>query len=405
MKRGTNGFEPERLVQVLAARRLSQVQLATMVGVSPPTISKWRSGQQSPEPETLERLASVVNVSASWFARPVVGETTAPLFRSNASAHVAARSMLKARLEWVQEVANILEEFVDFPSVHLPERDFREPDQISYSDIEAAAQECRDVWRLGSGPIPDVALALENAGVVLAREETGVSQIEGLSAWSNLLARPLVLLAADKGNGFRSRFDAAHELGHLVLHRHISKTSEPERHKELERQAHQFAGAFLLPAQSFAAEVRMPVTLDNLLLLKQRWGVSVAAMIMRLEALEIIDASEKLTLFKRRSARWGVKAEPGDDAWPPEQPRLLKRTIELLITAGIVPREGIARHLGISDRDVESLCGLPSGYLDGVADVVDLAKLKGDKLRESSVRQFNEPTASILDFARQRKRV
>jgi transcriptional regulator with XRE-family HTH domain len=54
MSRGIAEFQPDRLVQVLAAR-LSQTQLATMVGVSPATISKWRSGQQAPESEALER--------------------------------------------------------------------------------------------------------------------------------------------------------------------------------------------------------------------------------------------------------------------------------------------------------------------------------------------------------------
>lgn len=401
MKRGINGFEPDRLVQVLAARRLSQVQLATMVGVSPPTVSKWRSGQQSPESETLERLASVVNVTPEWFTRPVVSKTTPPLFRSNASAHVAARGMLEARLEWVQEIALSLGEFVDFPVVNIPQRCFVDPADITSADIETAAQECRDAWRLGSGPIPDVALALENAGVILAREETGVAQIEGLSAWSELLVRPLVLLAADKGNGFRSRFDAAHELGHLVLHKHIPKATAPERHKEMERQAHRFAGAFLLPAQSFAAEIRMPVTLDSLLLLKQRWGVSVAAMIMRLEALGIIGDGEKLMLFKRRSARWGAKAEPGDDGRPPEQPRLLKRTVDLLMGAGVMPREGLSRHLGLSNRDIEALSGLPHKFLDGSAEVVELARLKETPLREGA--GSGELSASVLNFTRQRK--
>lgn len=400
MKRGINGFEPDRLTQALAARRQSQVQLATMVGVSPSTVSKWRSGQQSPEPEALERLALVLNVTPEWFTRPVIGKTTPPLFRSNASAHVAARGMLEARMEWVQEIALLLGEFVDFPDVNLPERSFQDPAEITSADIEAAAQECREAWRLGSGPIPDVALALENAGAILVREETGVAQIEGLSAWSGPLARPLVLLSSDKGNGFRSRFDAAHELGHLILHKHIPKATAPERHKEMERQAHRFAGAFLLPAQSFAAEVRMPVTLDSLLLLKQRWGVSVAAMVMRLEALGIIDDGEKLTLFKRRSARWGVKAEPGDDGRPPEKPRLLRRTVDLLMEAGVMPREALSRHLGLSNRDIEALMGLPPMFLDGSAEVVELARLK-DAPTKANAGQSGL-SASVLSFARRR---
>ena len=400
MTRGINGFLPDRLSQVLAARRISQVQLATMVGVTPPTVSKWRSGQQTPEPETLSRLASVVNVASEWFTRPVIEKTSTPLFRSNASAHAGARAMLEARLDWAHELSLVLEEFVDFPEVKLPDRGFTDPIEIDSGDIEAAAQECRELWRLGSGPMPDVALALENAGIILVREETGIAQIEGLSAWSPLLKRPIVLLASDKDNGFRSRFDAAHELGHLVLHKRISIVTDPRKHKELERQAHRFAGAFLLPAESFSTEVRLPVTLDSLLLLKQRWGVSVAAIIMRLEALEIITEDDKLSLFKRRSARWGVKTEPGDDARLPEKPRLLKRTVELLLNSNIMPRENISRHIGLSNRDIEMLAGLPEQFLDGSAEVFELSKLKSRPKR--SISGDSVSCGAILTFYRQR---
>ncbi|WP_058879324.1 XRE family transcriptional regulator, partial [Pseudomonas aeruginosa] len=330
MSRGITGFEPGRLIQALAARGLSQVALANMVGVSPATISKWKSGQQSPEAEALQSLAQVINVTPEWFTRPLPEKCSLPLFRSNASAHALARTMLEARLEWAQDIALALSEFVDFPDVNLPQRAFTDPEQITSADIEHAADECRELWGLGRRAVPDLAMAVEGAGVILVREETGVSTIEGLSAWSEALGRPIVLLASDKQNGFRSRFDLAHELGHLILHKGIDRSTDPARHKLMEDQAHRFAGAFLLPAESFAMDVKSPVTLDSLLLLKQRWGVSVAAMVMRLWALDIIDDDAKGVLFKRRSARWGVKAEPGDDGRAPEQARLLKRTIELL---------------------------------------------------------------------------
>lgn len=303
---GVQAFHNERLSQVLAARRLSQAQLASLVGVSPATVSKWRSGIQAPERDTLERLASVVNVTPEWFTRAPSARVSPPLFRSNASAHVAARAMLEARVEWAQDVAFALSEFVDYPEVNLPVRHFKEPDEVTPDEIESAAIECRDLWRIGRTAVPDLALAIEGAGVILIREETGIAQIEGLSTWSEVLGRPLVLLSADKDNGYRSRFDLAHELGHLILHRHIPRPTERERHKQLEAQAHRFAGAFLLPAETFANEVRTPVTLDDLLLLKRRWGVSVAAIIMRLRALKILDEDAAQLLFKRRSARWGL---------------------------------------------------------------------------------------------------
>ena len=232
------------------------------------------------------------------------------------------------------------------------------------------------MWRIGRAAVPDLALAIEGAGVILIREETGIAQIEGLSAWSEALGRPMVLLSADKDNGYRSRFDLAHELGHLILHKHIHRPTERDRHKQLEKQAHRFAGAFLLPAETFASEVRTPVTLDDLLLLKHRWGVSVAAMVMRLRALGIVDDDGAQTLFKRRSARWGAKSEPGDGDRSPERPRLLRRTIDLLVESNVMPLDGIPRHIGMAAHDIEMLAGLQEGYFQGKGKVVQLARLR-----------------------------
>jgi len=404
MSRGINGFQVERLSQALAARRLSQIELARMVGVSPTTISKWRSGQQSPEADALERLASVINVSPEWFTRQKPESMSLGLCRSNASAHVASRQMLEARLEWAQDIVLSLSEFVDFPVVKLPKYEFDDPEKIGDADIEQAANACRELWGLGRGAIPDLALAVEGAGIILIREETGVAQIEGVSTWSSstVLNRPFILLSADKGNAFRSRFDLAHELGHLVLHKHIPRATEPQRHKLMEQQAHRFAGAFLLPAESFSFEIRIPVTLDSLLLLKQRWGASVAAIIMRLHALEIIDAEEKQILFKRRSARWGAKAEPGDDGRPVEKPRLLQRTISLLVSSGVMSIEVIPRHLGLSRGDIASLTGLPSTYFEGPAEIIDLATLRSAN-QPQNVDKNLPNSSSVIPFARRSK--
>lgn len=399
---GIQGFQKDRLSQILAVRRLSQLQLASLVGVSPATVSKWRAGSHAPEREALERLAGVVNVTPEWFTRVPTPSVSLPLFRSNASAHVAARAMLEARLEWAQDIAAALIEYVDFPAINLPIRRFSDPEAISSEDIEAAASECRDLWRLGRGAVQDLALAVEGAGVILIREETGIAQIEGLSAWSDFLGRPMILLSADKDNGYRSRFDLAHEIGHLILHRYIERTAVRDRHKQMEAQAHRFAGAFLLPAETFASEVLVPPTLDDLLLVKRRWGVSVGAILMRLRALKILDDDGAQALFKRRSARWGAKAEPGDGDRAPEKPRLLRRTLDLLADENIIPLDAIPRHLGLAAYDIEKLAGLPEGYFQGKSNVVQLARLRApaptdteEPIKHSStVLQFRSSTNS-----------
>lgn len=303
-------------------------------------------------------------------------------------------------MEWAQDIAMALSEFVDYPTLNIPTRKFTDPEEITPEEIEIAACECRDLWRLGRVAVQDLALAVEGAGIVLIREETGIAQIEGLSAWSEVLDRPLILLSADKDNGYRSRFDLAHELGHLILHRHIKRPTERDRHKLLEQQAHRFAGAFLLPAEMFASEVRTPVTLDDLLLLKRRWGVSAAAIIMRLHALEIIDEDSKQTLFKRRSARWGARLEPGDEDRAPEQPRLLRRTIDLLVNENVMPVNAIPRHLGLAAYDVEMLTGLPIGYLQGKDNVVQLARLR---TTSTSTEERATQNSTVLQFRAQPK--
>lgn len=403
MSRGIAEFQPERLVQVLAARRLSQTQLAAMVGVSPATVSKWRSAQQAPESEALERLASVVNVAPEWFTRRLPEKMSRPLFRSNASAYAAARAMLEARLEWANEVVIKLEEYVDLPELCLPIRQYTNIDEISNADIEDAALECRKLWGLGKNEIPDLALAAESNGVILIREETGIAQIEGLSAWSKELMHPFILLSSDKGNAFRSRFDLAHEIGHLILHKHVGNELDSERYKLKESQAHSFAGALLLPAEPLADEIRLPVTLDSLLLLKQRYGISVAAIIMRLHALHLISDDEKLNLFKRRSARWGAKSEPGDDYRQPEQPRLLKRTIDLLTSSGLFTLEGVSNFFGLSATDLEMILGLPNDYLKGKTSAIQhLATLKS-KIQETRQKQLNDG-GSVIDFLSRKNR-
>ena len=397
MSKGINDIQPARLEQALAARGFTKGQLATLVGVAASTVTKWCKGDQAPEAEKFERLASVLNVQAEWLTRPTLKPITAPLYRSNAAALKAARNKLEARAEWAQEMAVLLSEYVEYPQLKLPERSFEDPEQIGKVDIEAAAEECRALWQLGRGPIHNLTLAAESAGIIVVREETEVSAIEGLSSWSELLQRPIVFLSADKANAFRSRFDLAHEIGHLILHKHIPRATERERHNQMERQAHMFASALLLPAEAFSSEVRLPPNLDNLLILKQRWGVSVAAMMMRLHVLGFLSDDEKLSLFKRRSARWGAKAEPYDDKWDIELPRLMRRTVELLINEGVLAAEDFSRFLGVSSQDIEKLCSLRENYFASPAEIVELATLRSSRVDAVKVPKRGE-RGTVLSF-------
>lgn len=383
MRSGVPGFSPQRLVEARAARGLTQVALADISGRTSSSISRWEAGDQLPEIDALQAVARGLNLPVSFFINPPGEHGSAPMFaRSMAAATKSIRGRVEARLRWAQDIALVLQESLDLPEPNVPQigaGDFRE---IRDADIEQMAIECRNAWGLGLGPISDLLLVMENAGIVIVKEQIGAGTMDGLSNWSAIDGRPYVFLATDKQTCARSRLDAAHELGHLVLHRDLTERSlyDAAAFKEIERQAFYFAGAFLLPAESFGAEVWSP-SLPAFVSLKERWKTSVGAMIMRCSNLEIISDDYKQRLFKHYSAKGWRKHEPldGKGEMTIEQPRLLNRSIRLLCDEGIFTKPELLAAVRLPANDVESLCGLPVGYFSNDGSITSI-RLKSTSL-------------------------
>lgn len=127
----------------------------------------------------------------------------------------------------------------------------------------------------------------------------------------------------------RSRWTVAHEIGHLVLHRHGEVSDDQEN------EASRFASEFLAPAAAIAAEITDAPTLNHLMPVKLKWGISLGALIMHLRESKLIDEHRAAMLQRQLYTRinsetgrtWG-KTEPGWDARLPEQPRLLIKWVE-----------------------------------------------------------------------------
>lgn len=380
MRSGTPGFQAERLVEARDSRGLTQVALADLINRTSSSISRWEAGDQSPEPKALEALAKAMNLPVSFFLRMQPKHGPAPMFfRSMASTTQSVRKRSQARLRWAQDISLSLQEWVDLPETNVPRLDAEDHREIRNEDIERIANECRNQWGLGKGPIFDVILVLENAGIIVVKEEVGTASMDGVSNWSAADGRPYTLIARDKATCVRSRMDAAHELGHLVLHRHLGgrTLNSTSDFKEIERQAFYFAGAFLMPAESFASEVWSP-SLNAFLALKERWKVSVGAMMMRSANLGITSEEYERRLWKHYSARGWRKNEPLDDTLTSEEPRLLARSVRLLVEEGVRSKDDLLVDFRLHGPDVESLCGLPRGFMTGEkAEVVGFPTLKG----------------------------
>jgi Zn-dependent peptidase ImmA (M78 family)/transcriptional regulator with XRE-family HTH domain len=402
---GTLGFVRERLTEARQSLGLTKVALAELVGVTPQAITQYESGPQTPRPDVMERLCDKLGFSQSFFLRPALPDEEEPIFwRSNASATQIARERSLQRLRWLKEIILYVRGYFDLPALALPVHavvgDFRE---LALRRVEEIAQECRDFWGFGTGPIPDLLLELENSGVVTARINVAAETLDAFSQWSALVGSPLVVLSKDRACAVRSRFDAAHELGHLVLHRGVDRRRINSRAdwKIIEDQAHRFAAAFLLPAKPFAEELWAP-TLDGMLALKERRRVSVAMMIKRCEDLGITGPDQTRRLWINYNRRGWRGEEPLDAVLKAEQPRILRRSIEALIDERVCSRDQIIGDLCLPAREIEELCALPSGYLKGSqAEVKALPRLRGDVVRKEQGRP--DATGEVISFASWRR--
>jgi Zn-dependent peptidase ImmA (M78 family) len=214
------------------------------------------------------------------------------------------RRRISRRLQWASDLLSYVEEFIEIPPLNIVRVDF-DPDGDEDEQIECAAEELRDLWALGDGPIRDLAGTMEENGIVLVREPVGCSDMDGVSSW--VAGRPYVLLSAEVESGPRDLFNLAHELGHLILHAGVEVSSD--NLGRIERQANRFAGAFLLPRSSFGSEVYSS-SLEHFLTLKKRWGVAIAAMIYRSKDLRIVSENQYKYLMKQMNYQRIRRVEP-----------------------------------------------------------------------------------------------
>lgn len=119
----------------------------------------------------------------------------------------------------------------------------------------------------------------------------------------------------------RLRLTVGHELGHLVCH----TQSRPADDNEMETQAFSFASELLAPIRYVAQELPSRPTLNSLLPIKQKWGISIGALLKHFHAnyaldTDVVEALQK-QLYTRRNPRtgktWGA-TEPGYDERPVE---------------------------------------------------------------------------------------
>jgi len=344
-------FNTSRLSVALKRRGISNADLANRIGVDVRNISAYKNGDYAPQDETLSKIARALNFPVSWFSCADMHEPSPETasFRSQARMSANNRDAALAAGAIAFELNNWLEGYFDLPTPNLP--DLRE------ENPEVAALTLRQHWGLGERPIKNMVHLLESKGVRVFSMAEDTAEVDAFCLWKE--TTPFIFLNTMKSSE-RSRFDAAHELGHLVLHRHVSLNS-----KKIEKEANSFASAFLMPQGSILGNAPVLPSLDMLVKLKSHWIVSVAALAYRLHQLSLLSDWHYRTLCIEIGQRGYRTAEPNES--PREMSLIFPKLFKSLRQDGIT-KSDIAHQLHVNVEELDKLVfGLILVSLEGGA--------------------------------------
>lgn len=295
---------PERLKAARLRAGLTQQGLADRLEVTKQAVSKYEQGKMLADSQVLIRLSKVLEVKPDYFFRPFRVSLGEVAFRKR-------ESLSGRKLEGIKaEIAGRLERYLELEEYLGQRTPFQNPlagrSIAAVEEVEAAAEKLLATWNLGTNPIPNVLGALEEVAIKVVEVETD-GRFDGLSAWLDS-SIPVIVL----NQGFdllRKRFTALHELGHLLL------SFAPElSEKQREQACNRFAAALLLPRQAALAELgkkRQHISLQELIQIKESYGISVQATMYRAGDLGIISESTLQRFWKFRNSRPEYRLETG----------------------------------------------------------------------------------------------
>jgi len=321
-------------------RGLTKRDLAHRLDVTDRTVSNWYNNQEIDE-RILEKAAEILDFPISFFYGSDVEKIHAESVSFRALTKITAKKRDMAISQTI--LAEMISDWIDqnfelplpnVPDLHELRSDFSNAitnesiDEatdnevnyyLEYSYPEACADTVRKAWGLGEQPIPNLIALLESKGIRVFSLTDEAQDVDACCRWTS--GRPFIFLNTSR-TAERCRFDLAHELGHLVMHKHGIIEGI-----HIEQEANAFASAFLMPRRSLLADpLRIP-SLRSILSKKEIWQVSAAALTYRYNKLGIITDWNATSIYKQLAQR-GRNNEPNPIAH--ESSLLLDKVFKVL---------------------------------------------------------------------------
>ncbi len=345
-----DSYNPDRLRIARRKKGFTKIELAHRAGIDVRSVTSYEKDKK-PKPAILEAIAEILGFPVPFFFSPAsldIPREDAVSFRALSKMTAGHRDMALIQSGLCIMLHCYFESKFEMPKVQIP-------DLSHIGTPEASAEYLRREWALGNMPIGNLNHLLESKGVRIYSLNVNSHDVDALSTWKE--GTPFVFLNLQK-TAEHGRFDAAHELGHLVLHRHGSPGG-----KEPEREANAFASAFLMPKASVIAHAPRFATVPQLEKLKRIWGVSVAALNFRLHTVGMTTDWHYYNLCVEIS-KLGLRTRE-DRGMKREGSQVLQKMLKALSDEG-VSRSQIAAELRIGRDDLEAMMfGLVMTGVDG----------------------------------------
>lgn len=318
----------EKIKLVRLMRRLSMEQLISLMGndaVSKMAISKIERGLMNPSEKTLKAIAKACDVPVEYFHKNdiIIGGIE---FRS--AKGVTAKEMHQMEAKVIMAIHKYFEQ----ESFVISPIQFKNPMEgtclRSYSDAENASIILRKKWMIGIQPIFSVYELIQDYGIHVLELDFDNDKIDGISTFINGEIPVMVINTRKNITTERKRFTAFHELAHLLFKlRPLSDEEHSQYVRDLpevpyevilkcpddERLCNLFASAMILPSQCIYRRIgrmRTTINLEELISIRECYGISIAAAIHRFHDLRIIDERLYHNLYEEL-----INNNPMEDGW------------------------------------------------------------------------------------------
>ncbi|WP_217587549.1 helix-turn-helix domain-containing protein [Lentibacillus saliphilus] len=346
-------FIGENLTNLRIMHGYSRKQLSDMLHVTEQAVWQYENNYTSPKMQIVNHLKSIFNVKSKYFYKqdmlnrlfeygniPVMNIA----YRSKVINVIAKTQSEAKHMEFLDSLVNYFSAHMTLPTqkiIHLRNDVVRYLNTSSddrQTQINTIAHLARQRLGLRNDTNDHLMFLVEKSGIFVFEKAIG-EDIDAYSVWTNQ-DRPFIMLGNLKRSAVRRNFDIAHELGHLLLHYQVEFSNlDRQEHKAIEKEANQFAGAFLLPKDEFLKDMQSIARVTNpdaYIDLKTKWKTSLQVLGYRAAYLGYLDNKTHRNFYAALHRKGYLKREPLDETLLIQKPQKIKSMIDLVAKRGLI---------------------------------------------------------------------